>query len=159
MYFQVHIRRGDYIKKENGGWLRAFNGREVDDEYFQRAVQYFTSRYSNAVFLAVSDDREWAEKNLEKHGINLVQSSPGEEFDLALLALCNHTIMTYGTYGFWGGYLSGGEVVYFDDFLKPGTKQVEEYYRMEKMYPKEWVGISSTPTGYWDNYVNPFYGD
>ncbi|KAG8188091.1 hypothetical protein JTE90_002447 [Oedothorax gibbosus] len=149
VFIGVHVRRGDYIKKDKGGWLRAFNGREVDDEYFKLAVQHFTGRYSNAVFLAVSDDRGWAEKNLKKHGINLVASSPSEEFDLALLAHCNHTIMTYGTYGFWGGYLSGGDVVYFDDFLKPGTKQVEEYYRFDKMYPEEWVGISTTPPGYW----------
>ena len=28
--------------------------------------------------------------------------------DLAILARCNHTILSYGTYSFWAGYLSGG---------------------------------------------------
>ncbi len=28
--------------------------------------------------------------------------------DLALLAACNHTILTYGTFGFWAGFLAGG---------------------------------------------------
>jgi hypothetical protein len=28
--------------------------------------------------------------------------------DLALLAACNHTILTYGTFGFWAGLLAGG---------------------------------------------------
>ena len=27
--------------------------------------------------------------------------------DLALLAACNHTILTYGTFGFWAGFLAG----------------------------------------------------
>jgi hypothetical protein len=28
--------------------------------------------------------------------------------DLALLAACNHSILTYGTFGFWAGFLAGG---------------------------------------------------
>nr|ACO10954.1 Galactoside 2-alpha-L-fucosyltransferase 1 [Caligus rogercresseyi] len=28
--------------------------------------------------------------------------------DLALLAACHHTILSYGTFSFWGGWLSGG---------------------------------------------------
>ena len=27
--------------------------------------------------------------------------------DLAVLAACDHTILTYGTYGFWAGFLAG----------------------------------------------------
>ena len=29
--------------------------------------------------------------------------------DLALLANCNHTILSYGTFSFWSGFLSGGK--------------------------------------------------
>ena len=28
--------------------------------------------------------------------------------DLAILASCNHTILSYGTYSFWAGFLSNG---------------------------------------------------
>ena len=31
--------------------------------------------------------------------------------DLALLSLCSHTIMDYGTFGLWGGLLAGGEIL------------------------------------------------
>ena len=31
--------------------------------------------------------------------------------DLAVLALCNHTIMDYGTFGLWGGLLAGGNII------------------------------------------------
>ncbi len=30
---------------------------------------------------------------------------------MALLAACNHTIMSFGTFGLWGGLLAGGQVV------------------------------------------------
>ena len=29
--------------------------------------------------------------------------------DMALLASCNHTILSYGTFSFWSGFLSGGK--------------------------------------------------
>jgi hypothetical protein len=28
--------------------------------------------------------------------------------DLATLSQCNHTILSYGTFSFWAGFLSGG---------------------------------------------------
>jgi hypothetical protein len=30
--------------------------------------------------------------------------------DLALLSQANHSIMTYGTFGLWGGLLAGGQL-------------------------------------------------
>ena len=32
-----------------------------------------------------------------------------------MLASCDHVIMTVGTYGWWGAYLAGGDVVYYWD--------------------------------------------
>ena len=29
--------------------------------------------------------------------------------DLAILSRCNHTILSYGTFSFWAGFLSGGK--------------------------------------------------
>ncbi|GIY29901.1 galactoside alpha-(1,2)-fucosyltransferase 1 [Caerostris darwini] len=156
VFVGVHVRRGDYLSHKQGGWLRAYDGREVDSEFFQKAVGYFKSKYANITFLAVSDDREWCRTNLSEFGILTTPDSPGPAEDLALLAECNHTIMTYGTYGFWGGYLSGGEVVYFTDFLKPNTDMTKTYFKYEKMYPPEWVGISTTKPGFWETYKNPY---
>ena len=34
--------------------------------------------------------------------------------DLALLAACNHTILSYGTFGQWAAFLAGGKVVISD---------------------------------------------
>lgn len=36
------------------------------------------------------------------------------ELDMAVLASCNHSIITLGSFGFWTGFLTGGEVVYPD---------------------------------------------
>nr|XP_042898554.1 galactoside alpha-(1,2)-fucosyltransferase 2 [Parasteatoda tepidariorum] len=153
---EVHVRRGDYLSHSRGGWLRGYEGREVDREYFERAMEYFNFKYDNVTFLAISDDRDWCRKNLTDLGIVTTPDSPSAGHDLALLTECNHTIMSYGTYGFWGGYLGGGEVVYFADFLKPNTSFVRDYFVYEKMYPTDWIGISTTKPGFWESYTNPF---
>ncbi|KAG8180243.1 hypothetical protein JTE90_017644 [Oedothorax gibbosus] len=59
---------------------------------------------------------------------------------------CNHTLMTYGTFGFWGAYLAGGDVVYLDKFLLTNTTFAKESFIFEKMYPARWIGIAITDT-------------
>ena len=45
-------------------------------------------------------------------GINLRLLATGADIgeDLALLAACNHSIISYGTFGMWAAILAGGEV-------------------------------------------------
>ena len=41
--------------------------------------------------------------------------------DLALLSLCSHTIMDYGTFGLWGGLLAGGRLLAPQGYTRPGV--------------------------------------
>ena len=45
-------------------------------------------------------------------GVNLRPLATGVDIgeDLALLAACNHSIISYGTFGMWAAILAGGEV-------------------------------------------------
>ncbi|XP_043195573.1 galactoside alpha-(1,2)-fucosyltransferase 2-like [Amphibalanus amphitrite] len=109
-FIGVHVRRTDYST-----WLaRSVRGRVAGVSYLRRAVALMKSRHRNSLFVVVSDDPEWCRKNLR--GLQRVvvagdgvQNRPGA--DLALLAACNHTVVTHGTFGFWAAYLAGGEVV------------------------------------------------
>ena len=29
--------------------------------------------------------------------------------DMAMMSMCNHTILSYGTFSFWSGFLAGGK--------------------------------------------------
>ena len=45
-------------------------------------------------------------------GVNLRPLATGVDIgeDLALLAACNHSIISYGTFGMWAAIFAGGEV-------------------------------------------------
>lgn len=142
----VHVRRGDYKKH----WLEVFEGVPVNMEYFRQAFQYFQEKYKNVVFVAISDDRLWCVKILSRHfDVYVPEEAPSPAHDLAILSNCNHTVMTYGTFGFWGGYLAGGEVLYFDKFLKPNTSFTLKKFVFEKMYPPYWKGIVTVNVSNW----------
>ena len=122
----VHNRRGDY-----GHHLAALYGLHLlEPGYFQRAMQRFNSEYSNVIFIIVTDDMDWAESNLMFPGLQVVFAGHRKVLekdvkhplataddigdDLALLAACNHTILSYGTFGQWAALLAGGKVVISD---------------------------------------------
>ncbi|GFW35882.1 galactoside 2-alpha-L-fucosyltransferase 3 [Trichonephila clavipes] len=140
-YVGIHVRRGDYEKR----WLNIYKGLAVNMEFFQKAIEYFRNKYQSVIFLVVSDDRPWCIENLSGLlGVYVTEKASTPVHDLAVLAHCNHTVMTYGTYGFWGAYLAGGEVVYFDKFLKPNTSFINNNFIFDKMYPPRWKGIVTT---------------
>ena len=119
----IHNRRGDY-----GQHLKSlYDLSLLSANYFKRAMTYFTSHFPNVIFVVVTDDMEWAQNNidfpdmqvaflghnsvLEKDISNPLATGEDIGDDLALLAACNHTILSYGTFGQWAAFLAGGEVV------------------------------------------------
>ena len=44
----------------------------LEADYFQRAMKIFTQDYSHVIFVMVTDDMEWAEKNLKIQGIQVI---------------------------------------------------------------------------------------
>lgn len=113
VFVGVHVRRTDYI-----GYLRrkhAIPPASVD--FYAAGMKYFEEKYERALFVVVSDDPLWCQKNFGKRPNVYVTSklhpnSPA--LDLAILASCNHSLFDYGTFGEWGAILAGGETIYYN---------------------------------------------
>ncbi|XP_023323360.1 galactoside 2-alpha-L-fucosyltransferase 2 [Eurytemora carolleeae] len=148
-FIGVHVRRSDYGQH----LVKMYNLTLIDAAYFNRAMEYYRNKFDSIVFAVVSDDLSWARSNMEGEDVfflghdrtqekdELNPLKPGEDIgeDLALLASCNHTIMTYGTFGMWGGLLSGGEVLFPSSFLK--TKEGFEVSSSNLIQSGKWVKI------------------
>jgi len=104
----VHIRRKDHLEYEE------INGvRHLTKHYFTQAMDYFKETVPHALFVIVSDDPDWAKTQIHRDfkpyftGFynESLQDSAG--LDMAVLASCNFTVLSRGTFGLWGNILSG----------------------------------------------------
>ena len=117
-------------------------------KYFKFAMTYFLSRYNNVHFIVCSDEITWCKQNetyLQPHALNYTYSvhfSPGKspQWDLTLLTQLNHTIISVGSFGWWGGWLAGGEVVYFNNSVRKGS-DLEKGYKAEDYFWPTWTGL------------------
>ena len=108
-YIGVHVRRTDY----GAAVKRMYNGTLVGERYLRRALELCRRRYRRPAFVVSSDDLPWVRRRLRGPDLVIAGSSGAGSAgrDLALLAQCNHTVMTHGTFGFWAAYLARGDVI------------------------------------------------
>ncbi|XP_063159110.1 galactoside alpha-(1,2)-fucosyltransferase 2 [Candoia aspera] len=139
-YVGVHVRRGDYV------WVmpKTWKGVVADAGYLKKAMNYFRKKYLNPIFVVTSNGMQWCKENINASKGDVYfagdgkESSPGKDF--ALLAHCNHTVMTIGTFGIWASYLAGGEAVYLANYTLPGSPFLKAFKPSAAFLP-EWIGI------------------
>ncbi len=113
----VHVRKTDF----DALVVKAYNMPPLTPSYYFKAIDlYRDGEFENPVFVIVTDDHKWVQDNIvpkaERTSVPVFvvgqDGSPNDEFaigtDLATLAACNHTVLSYGTFSFWSGFLSSG---------------------------------------------------
>ncbi|KAK3611847.1 hypothetical protein CHS0354_040521 [Potamilus streckersoni] len=112
----IHVRRGDMVTKtmEMSGYTTA------PLSYLNNSMNYFREKYNDTFFIVVSDGMSWCKENIQGNNDTAFSNFTNPGTDMALLSVCDHVIITSGTFGWWGAWLAGGEVVYFKGFPKPG---------------------------------------
>lgn len=139
-YVGVHVRRGDYVHVMPNIW----KGVVAHKGYLDEAMNYFRKKYPNPIFVVVSNGMDWCKQNINASRGDVYfagdghESSPGRDF--ALIAHCNHTIMTIGTFGIWAGYLAGGDTVYLANYTLPNSPFLK-LFRPSAAFLPEWIGI------------------
>ncbi|XP_019767909.2 galactoside alpha-(1,2)-fucosyltransferase 2 [Dendroctonus ponderosae] len=112
-FIGVHVRRTDYVN-----YLKtSYHSKPATSQYFQNAMNYFKKKFSNCIFIYVSDDPTWCFNqfgNLKDVFVPSYKTNSSAADDLALMAACNHTIFDYGTFGEWGAILAGGHAIFYN---------------------------------------------
>ncbi|XP_063798604.1 galactoside alpha-(1,2)-fucosyltransferase 2-like [Pseudophryne corroboree] len=139
-YIGVHVRRGDYVQV----MPKLRKGVVAGRDYMDKAMGYFRNKYKNPLFVVTSNGMDWCKKNIDNSLGDVhfagdgLEGSPARDF--ALLAHCNHTIMTIGTFGYWAAYLVGGETIYLTNFTLPDSPYLK-IFKYEASFLPEWIGI------------------
>jgi len=136
----IHVRRGDFLTAR--ARLRGFT--VASELYLQRAMRYFVQRFSRVQFIVASNDIQWCQKHVKfnNSNVNLTFStghSNGQ--DLALLANCDHVVMTTGTYSWWAAWFAHGNTVYYSNYPKRGS-WLSTQMRNNDYYLPEWLGFT-----------------
>ena len=133
----IHVRRGDFNipTARKGGRLVATK------IYLESAMELYRKRFENSHFIVCSDDMGWCQKNIK--GSNVTFSTFREPIvDIAILSLCNHAIITVGSFGWWGGWLAGGTVVYLSNYPIPGS-DLDKQQPKHTYYLPQWIGMDN----------------
>ncbi|XP_075184237.1 galactoside alpha-(1,2)-fucosyltransferase 2-like [Anomaloglossus baeobatrachus] len=139
-FIGVHVRRADYVKV----MPRDRKGVVADKGYMDKAMAYYRNKYSHPLFVVTSNGMPWCKENINASFGDVHFAGDGKEsspaHDFAVLAHCNHTIMTIGSFGFWPSYMAGGETIYLTNFTLPDSPMMT-FFKYEAIYLPEWIGI------------------
>jgi galactoside 2-L-fucosyltransferase 1/2 len=149
-YIAVHIRRTDIF---------ALSGHDYGVAYLYKAVTYMMAKFHDRclLFVVCSDDVKWSKTSFKAIMANssavftgrcrpnvlfVAGKSPAQ--DMAVLASCNHTIFTMGTFGWWSAYLAGGLAIYNNKYPPAWNPLYKKplMTRNSDVYLPSWIGLS-----------------
>ena len=130
----VHVRRGDYTSKAKLRYLRF-----PPVSYFMKAMDYYRRKYSAVKFIVVSNEIQWVRSHAVFKGSDTVLSSTGDAIvDLAILANCDHGVMSIGSFGWWANFLAGGECIYYQNEFVLSHPEIKGKFKHEDYYIPHW---------------------
>jgi len=115
--------------------------------YYRQAMALFRARHAAAVFVVVSDDVAWcrAQPHFRHADVHVQRPGQAPAADLALLAACDHAILSRGTFGWWGAYLGAdarnGSVVYYDREFDMSSPINKGHVEPRDFYPPRWMAL------------------
>ncbi|MGM9767303.1 MAG: alpha-1,2-fucosyltransferase [Candidatus Cryptobacteroides sp.] len=135
----IHVRKGkDYQS-------RIWYQNTCPMEYYGNAVAYMKEHIENPRFFVFADNPEWVKENFKDFDYILVDANPsagwGSHFDMQLMSLCHHNIISNSTYSWWGAYLNetAGKIVVLPKiWFNP--KSCEDY-TSTKLMCEGWIAL------------------
>ena len=140
----IHVRRGDVLNPDK----MEFGYTTPDENYFAHAMRYFVDRFERIQFIVACQDMDWCRQNFADFGKTLPQrvnvtylERLSYAQDFAIIASCEHSIMSTGTYGWWAAWLARGITIYYADWPKNGSELARKF-RREDFFPPNWIGMT-----------------
>lgn len=136
----IHIRRGNFLSEERHGFATP------NADYFHRAMRYFATRIRRVQFVAISQDVGWTMSNIvynatanPKSEVNVTYVFGNAAWDdMAVMAACDHVIVSSGSYGWLGAWLANGTTIYFGGYPRNGSWLGEGFVN-DDYYPPTWI--------------------
>ena len=131
----LHIRRGDYLAKIS---LQVLGLMPI--EYYNRGIDYISSKTPEPVFYVFSDDINWAKENLRIENAVFVSANISKNHveDLYLMSQCKHNIIANSSFSWWGAWLNSNVekiVIAPNQWFNAGPKDTQD------LIPENWIKL------------------
>lgn len=135
----IHVRKGkDYMS-------RSLYSGTCPKDYYCRAVELMYEKLNDPRFYVFADNPDWVKENFTGFSYKLVDWNPvsgyGSHYDMHLMSLCRHNIISNSTYSWWGAYLNRNAkkiVVGPSEWFNP---TVCKDYSSDKVLCKDWYSM------------------
>lgn len=140
----IHIRRGDKVGDGSNAVPPL--------SYFRIAIRqlkimfppHHHEKRTRRVFVVVTDDPPWVKQHPSLFKGMYIMSSQRPDFDMAVIAACQHKILSVGTFGWWGAFLSDSGNNQTSAVIYPTVQMVgvgAAGFNNSDYFPQHWTGI------------------
>lgn len=100
----IHVRKGkDYQS-------RIWYQNTCSMDYYRKAILLIKEKLQHPKFYVFTDNVEWVKENFHDIEYTLVEGNPADgygcHFDMQLMSLCKHNIISNSTYSWWSAFLN-----------------------------------------------------
>ncbi|GAV04408.1 hypothetical protein RvY_14690 [Ramazzottius varieornatus] len=128
----IHVRRGDILQPGH----RNYGHRPGSKQYFEHALDIMNRTHHPAVFIVITNDLPWCRKVFANMSNVILMDPAPPPVDMTMLSLCDHLILSVGTFGWWSAYLSDSrDVLYYKDWPRPLSRLASEYNSNDYFMP------------------------
>lgn len=131
----VHVRRGDYIEKEE------IYGGICTEKYYKAAIEYMEKQFPDGCFYLFSNEPEWVKSWIkENYGEDnrfiIIEGTTEETgyLDLLLMSRCKGHIIANSSFSWWGAWL-------------------DDCYEKKVIAPAKWANNQEFIDIYWENMI------
>jgi galactoside 2-L-fucosyltransferase 1/2 len=108
-------------------------------------MRHFQAKYRSVIFVIVSDDKQYCRKVFgQNKNVLLTPDSFSAADDLATLTVCEHSILTVGTFGWWGAFLLHNRVGDVLTDSKPDHTPLDVNCRQDDFFPPWFSFLNNT---------------
>jgi hypothetical protein len=124
----LHVRRGDYLHKQNRHPAQKMS-------YYTTALEHFEEADNILIF---SDDIDWCKENFIGDQFKFITDEK-DYMDLWLMSLCDHNIIANSSFSWWGAWLNQNidkKVIAPSNWFGPAKK-----INAKDIYCENWIVI------------------
>jgi hypothetical protein len=130
----IHIRRGDYLTSKNHN--KIMNALDID--YYFKAINYFSLKFSNLSYFVFTEDMQWAKNNFTSDNFIFINPNNPIE-DLFLMSHCKHLIIANSTFSWWAAFLNKNNDKII---ISPKNWFAPKYnHQISNLIPDKWIKI------------------